>query len=434
MNLMGHQQRLGTRLLKLSRSANVMLVLSGLLQRGFGFLVSLVLARQVGLDAVGMYTSLQISSSSVTSPLSVPLANSATLVSTDHKGQVSLMALMSAHLPALAVTGLLAALGSGSLMLWSASQTAAWQQWPVWLPILFVSLLSVATLAGQMMAGLFHGADKSLSLAHVTMVCTALGILACWPVATYGGITGALCLATGVVALPSLLLVGLVLPEKNTGSATNRELRRAVASGVRLALPNVASTLIHNAVNWYCCIYLIQHSHGASGVGLVTIGLQWMMLMQLPTMAWGGRMVADMGAAQQQSPEDLRQMTRHWLRKCAWSTALIGVGVSGASTLIAHLYRLQETPLPWVLMANAVGSLLLACTFVLERTFFCQGKQRAWLFLSLLGDAIQMTATVMLVKHSVLVASVGCICSALLILAGGQWMLRRLHPTHLFQS
>jgi O-antigen/teichoic acid export membrane protein len=428
MGSMGRRQRLGIHLLKLSRSAEVMLVLSGLLQRGFGFLSSLVLARLVGVEAVGLYTSLQISSSSLTSPLSAPLANSATLVATEHKEHVSLRALVLAHLPPLAATGLLAALGSSALVLWWASQTTAWQQWPLWLPLFFVSLLSFSTLGSQMMAGLFHGAGKSLPLARVTMACTIFGILACWPVAAYFGVTGSLSLAATVLALPVLILAGLALLGKGAPSMQTQGLNNAISSGFKMALPNMVSTLIHNVVTWYCCIYLVQQHQGPSGVGLVTIGLQWMMLMQLPSLAWGGKMVADMGAAQQRTQQDLLQATRHWLSKSAWSTALIGLAVSSVGQLIAHLYHLQNTELPWLLAADALASVLLASTFVQERAFFCLGKQRAWLALSLVGDVIQLAVTMAWGPQSVLVVPLGSICSAFSIFAGGQWILKRLQP------
>jgi O-antigen/teichoic acid export membrane protein len=428
MRLMERSQRLGIHLLKLSRSAEVMLVLSGLLQRGFGFLSSLLLARLVGVEAVGLYTSLQISSSSLTSPLSAPLANSATLVATEHKGKVSLRGLVLAHLPPLAATSLLAALGSSALVIWWASQTTAWQQWPLWLPIFFVSLLSVSTLGNQMMAGLLHGAGKSLPLARVTMACTVLGILSCWPVAAYFGVAGALSLAAMVLALPVVILAGLALREKPAQSLPAHGLQGAISSGFKMALPNMLSTLIHNVVTWYCCIYLVQDRQGPSAVGLVTIGLQWMMLMQLPSLAWGGRMVADMGAAHQQSEQALQAATRHWLKKSAWSTASIGLGVASVANVIANMYHLENTVLPWLLAVNALASVLLASTFVQERAFFCLGRQRAWLALTLLGDVIQLGITVAWGTQSVLVVPVGCIFSALSVFAGGQWTLKRLQP------
>jgi O-antigen/teichoic acid export membrane protein len=428
MNPVSGWQVLHARLVSMSRSSDLMLVLSGLLQRGFGFLASLAMARQVGLDAVGLYTSLQISSNSLTSPLSAPLANSATLVATEHRNTHSLQSLMAAHVPALALTSALAALGTCILMQWSASQTVAWQHWPAWVPLLFVSLLSVSFLGSQFMAGLFHGVDRSLPLARVTMAATVVGILLCWPVATHAGIVGALALSVGVVAVPGLWLAVLAMRHRAFPPSETKGLSQAVWLRIWQALPNVASTLIRNGANWFCCIYLAQLHHGPAGVGLVTIGLQWMMLMQLPTMAWGGRMVADMGQAQQQSPLAMRQATLKWLRQCCLSTALIGLGVAAVSTWIARMYHLEDSPLHWVLVANAVVSLLMAATFVQERAFFCQARQRAWFVLSLLGDAVQVAVTLQLAHHSVLVISLGSVASALLVFVGGQWMLHRHQP------
>ena len=74
------------------QSTNLMLVLAGLMQRGFGFLATLVLARLAGIESVGLYTGLQISASAITSPVSVPMANSATLVTARHLGHSGLRA------------------------------------------------------------------------------------------------------------------------------------------------------------------------------------------------------------------------------------------------------------------------------------------------------------------------------------------------------
>lgn len=434
MSPIGGWQGLRARLASVGRSPDLMLVLAGLLQRGFGFLASLAMARQVGIDAVGLYTSLQISANSPTSPLSAPLANSATLVATQHRHTHALPTLLAAHAPALALTALLAALGSSALMHWSASQSMAWQHWPVWVPLLFVSLLSVSMLGSQFMAGLFHGVDRSLPLARITMVSTLVGVAACWPVATHGGIMGALALSVGVVAMPGLCLAAMAMRRQGMPPAQADKLAPIVWEQLWQALPNVASTLLRNGANWFCCIYLVQLHHGPSGVGLVTIGLQWMMLMQLPAMAWGGRMVADMGLAQKQSPLAMQQSIASWLRKCSLSTALIGLGVAAASPWIAQMYLLQNSPLPWVLAANALVSLLMAATFVQERAFFCQARQRAWFVLSLLGDAVQVALTLQLAHHSVLVISLGSVASALLVFCCGQWMLKRHQPLIAIQS
>lgn len=434
MSPAGGWHGLARRLMSASRSPDLMLVLAGLLQRGFGFLASLAMARQLGLDAVGLYTSLQISANSPTSPLSAPLANSATLVATQHRHTHALPALMAAHAPALATTALLTALGSSALMHWSASQTSAWQQWPAWVPLLFVSLLSVSMVGSQFMAGLFHGVDRPLPLARLTMAATLVGVAACWPVATHGGIIGALTLSVGVVAVPGLCLAVLALRSRGTPKAHAQSLAPTVWRQLWQALPNVASTLIRNGANWFCCIYLVQLHHGPSGVGLVTIGLQWMMLMQLPAMAWGGRMVADMGQAQQQTSMAMQQSVSTWLRKCSLSTGMIGLLVAAASPWIAQMYLLESSPLRWVLAANALVSLLMAATFVQERAFFCQARQRAWFCLSLLGDAVQVALTLSLVQHSVLVVSLGSVASALLVFCGGQWMLKRQQPFSAPQS
>lgn len=407
-----------------SQSANLMLVFAGLIQRGFGFLTTLVLARLAGIESVGLYTGLQISASTVTTPVSVPLANSATLVTARHLDQ-GLRPVMAAHTGAIGLTAVSVVAACLVLTHLSDMSGKAPSVWPWWAPFLCISLLALSQLLSQVMAGLFHGSGRGLPLARLTMVSTCLGIALCWPVVHLAGVPGLLGLSIAVVTLPAVIMMRQAWRDVPHAVTPAPNLKATVWQSARDALPSVASTLIRNGASWFCCIYLAQTLHGTAGVGIVSIGLQWMMLMQFPVSALGGRMVADLGQASSVNDQALRQSTRRWLKRCLWTTTLISVGVAAASPLIAWLYKQSAGPLLWILLINAAVSVIISLTYVQERAFFCREWQKRWLVLSLLGDLAQVAFTLMLAHHSILIIAAGGLVSSTLVMVGGFWTLSR---------
>lgn len=409
------------------KSANLMLVLAGLMQRGFGFLATLVLARLAGIESVGLYTGSQISASAITSPVSVPLGNSATLVAARHLGHAGMRSLLAAHTGVLGLTALSVVIACAALTHFSDLGDKASTRWPWWAPFLFVSLLAMSQLLSQVMAGLFHGAGRGLPVARLTLISTCLGIVMCWPVVQLAGVPGLLGLSIAVVTLPALVMMRQAWRDgsPHCASPPDQDLKASVWQGARDALPSVVSTLIRNGASWFCCIYLAQALHGAAGLGIVSIGLQWMMLMQFPISALGGRMVADLGQASLVDDEALRQSTQRWIKRCLWTTALISAGVAVASPMIVWLYKQSGTPLLWILPINAVVSVIISMTYVQERVFFCREWQKRWLVLSLLGDLAQVAFTLTLAHHSILIIAAGGLVSSTLVMVGGFWMLSR---------
>lgn len=409
------------------QSAKLMLIFASLIQRGFGFLTTLVLARLAGIESVGLYTSLQISASSIATTVSVPLSNSATLVTSRHLGQ-GLRSLLAAHTGVISLTALSMVMACIALMHFSNLSDKARSIWPWWAPVLAVSLLALSQLLSQVMAGLFHGAGRSLPVARLTLISTGVGIVLCWPTAHVAGVPGLLGLSIAVVMLPAMIMMRQAwrdAQQPNTNSPPEQDLKASVWQSAQHALPSIASTLMRNGASWFCCIYLAQALHGAAGVGLVSIGLQWMMLMQFPVSALGGQMVADLGQASSVGDQALRQVAQRWLKRCLWTTVLISVGVVAASPLITWLYKQSGSPLLWILLINAAVSVIISMNYVHERVFFCREWQKRWLVLSLLGDLAQVTFTLTLAHHSILIIAAGGLVSASLVMAGGFWMLNR---------
>lgn len=415
-------------LLKRARSADFILVVANLFQRGFGFLASLAIARLNGLDAVGLYTSLQITSSTPTTPLSMPLGNSANLVASEQRPLVGLRALFAAHTPILLTFGLIVA-ASSTALLGLAHGTQAWTLLPASLAFLAVVLLSWGQLFSQLASGIYHGANQAMDVARITATVTGAVMALCVPMAMLAGMHGVLALSVIAALAPGvLLLIRAVMkaPPENTSPPDMVRLKQQATEGVKHAMPSVLSTVIRNGVTWFCAIYITQQHHGATGMGLITIGLQWMAMMQLPVGSWGGRIVAEF--ANPTPTSDQRGLLRHWLSKCMGTTALIALVIAFAAPWIAELYRANIATLSILLMINGIVSVIMAGTYVQERVAFCRGKQRQWLFLSLGADSVQVLLTVLFAAHAIWIIAAGSLASALLVLIGAHWLLKTPAP------
>lgn len=409
------------------RSINVLLVLANLASRAFGFLVSLLLARMAGIQVLGAYSSLQISSSAPTSPMSLPLANSATVVASAHAASLGLQRVLRAYIPVLWPASLLALFGGASLVWLGHGAGSGASVLTLRDSLLTVGVLAVAQLWSQVLQGLFHGAGRSLECAQAIAGTMVSAIVLCGPVVLWFGIQGALVLAVWAAAGPAVWLCWCLRREgvASTLPANHQQVKQDIWMQVRVSLPSVASTVIRNGTSWFCCIYLTRLHFGEAGVGFVTIGLQWMMLMQLPVSSWGGRMVSEMAEAQREGQAELRGAQRHWLRRCGWVTAVVSVGVLVCTPALAWLYRLDVAALSWLLLINCVASWLAALAYVQERVAFCMREQRAWMLLSLGADVAQLLVTVIWASVSVYVIPLGSVVSSALLLLGARRYLSR---------
>ena len=403
------------------RSTNVLLVLANLASRAFGFLVSLMLARLSGVQVLGAYSSLQISSSAPTSPMSLPLANSATLMASANAPALGLLGVARAHLPVLWVASVVALLGGGGLVWLSYSADSGGSVLPLTTSLLVVGVLAVAQLWSQVLQGLFHGAGRSAECGQAIGGTMVLAIVLCGPVVFVFGIQGALVLAVWAAGGPAVWLCwrlqrGAILVP--TLPAIQHQLTKDVWLQVRLTLPSMATAVFRNGTSWFCCIYLAKLHFGDAGVGLITVGLQWMMLMQLPVSSWGGRIVSDLAEAQRKSDSALFDAQRHWMRKSALITAIVSAGVVLCTPVVAWLYRLETEVLLYLLVINGAASWLAALTYVQERAAFCMREQQAWMRLSLGADAVQLLMTVSWASVSVYVIPAGSVVSSALLLLG----------------
>lgn len=400
-----------------------LLVLANLGSRGFGFLISLGLARTAGIGMLGAYSSLQISSSSPTTPLSLPLANSATLMAAEHTAAHGLHAVAMAHRRVLMLLALLVIGGGCGLV--ALAHEADSGPLGLGLSLSMVGLLAVAQLLTQFAVGLYHGAQRALDCALAIGGTMALGIALCLPVVWWFGVTGALVLAVLTAAGPGLWLLLKLKPPPGAvrSAATEATLRHEAVTRIHRALPSVVSTVIRNGTTWFCCIYLAQRYHGHEGVGLITIGLQWIMLMQLPISSWGGRIVSDLGDAGLKGETEFAQHLWKWARKCVLVTAALSALVALCSPGMALLYKADPWSMAGLMSINALASTLAASTYVYERAAFCLHKQRAWLWLSGGADAVQIVFTLLLAPQSLFFIVTGPVVSTLLLMLGARWFV-----------
>lgn len=190
------------RLQRLWHSAEVWLLLSNLLSRLLGFVVSLLVSRLAGVPALGVYSGLLITAASPTTPVSAVLANNATILSARHHGQVPVGALLWAQWPASMLGLSLAALGCASMLQVSTLTNSGM------LPMAMVLWVTAGLVLGQLLThtvvGVYHGSDLSIRASWVTSATTVFALATAYPVLHFWGLQGIVVQAMCVALLPPM--------------------------------------------------------------------------------------------------------------------------------------------------------------------------------------------------------------------------------------
>lgn len=400
-------------------SDETLLVGSNLAARGMGFLVSLLISRTDGVAGLGAYSTVMITSSSATAPLTVPLANHGTLmVAKAAPGQVIL-----AQLPWFALSLLISLLAGQSMLQASTGQAgfplSSLQTWAI------CTLLVLGHLLTQWLAGIMHGAHRSRTVALTSGSLTLGCILAAYPVILWQGLPGALGLALVCTLGPGLCHIaqlGCRTPEKSEGTPkeTGTLLRQEAWGRLKQSLPNMGTALLNTGTNWVCCIYLMQHFHGLEAVGMVALSLQWMMLMQLVVSSWGGKIVHALsvsGGPICHDHQGLKTEMKRQIKRCVGITAASGMAVTLATPVIATIYKVDAGTLGSLLVINAVASVFAAMNYVYERVFFLMPSQRAWLMVSVFAYTAQLGVTLTLSPVSIMATALGNLVACVITMA-----------------
>lgn len=415
------------------RSPEVWLLLSNLLARALGFWVSLLVSRQAGVQALGLYSGVLITTASPTTPMSAVMANNATLMAARHHHDTPLWIILRAHRWPVVVSLLMAGLGCALLFRLSGLHQAES------LTTDFVLLVGFGLILGQLLTqlvvGVCHGADLSLPASVLISALTVLAILSALPVLYWLGMPGILAQASLVALLPGVLL-GLWLWRKQREAAPPgaMALEREAGSLALKALPSVAATVLNNATNWIACVYLAERVHGREGLGLVAIGLQWMAVMLLPMTSWSGRVMRALAVAHQGDPMAFWQEVRVQVRKCLLVSAAASTLVACGSVPIAALYKVDAVQLSGLFVINAVAASLAAVNFVYERVFYCLGQQRPWLWVSAAAYLGQVLLTYVLIPYSIWAVAGGNLFAVLVVLVLVSGYMKRLRAQQCLQG
>lgn len=406
-------------------SPEAWLLASNLLSRLLGFVVSLLVSRMAGVQALGVYSGLLITAASPTTPVSAVLANNATILSARHHGQVQLRTLLRAQLPVWLLGLLFAAFGC--VLMLHASSLLGSASLP-WAMVLWVMAgLVVGQMLTHLVVGLYHGADLSVRASIVSSVTAIIALTSTYPVIQYWGLHGILVQATLVAMVPGLLMCWMAWRDDEliTPSSSAVDLRDESRAQFRQAWPNVLATVLNNGANWLACIYLAERFHGHAGLGVVAISLQWMALMQLPVSSWAGRVMRALSLGHAEGANSFGREIGRQVRRCAWVSLAGGVGVVAVAPWVADVYRVDRVTLFWMLAINALATVLAGINVVYERVFFCLGTQRPWLCFSILAYAVQLVVTWMLIPHAIQAVAVGNLMASVAVMVGVTWYLWR---------
>lgn len=389
------------------QSPEAWLLLSNLLSRLLGFVVSLLVSRLAGVSSLGVYSGLLITAASPTTPVSAVLANNATMLSARHHIEVPLRVLLWAQVPAW-ILGLLFAALSCALMLQMSTLTSSGM-----LPMIMVLCATAGLIFGQLLTqtvvGLYHGSDLSIRASWVTIVATVSALATAYPVLHFWGLQGIIIQAMCVALLPGLWMCWQAWRERPECTALKsvKELRAESVQQFFNAWPNMLATVLNNGTNWLACIYFAERFHGHVGLGMVAICLQWMALMQLPVSSWGGRVMRSLSLAHQQGTASFSSEIGRQLWRCVWMSFLGGAAVLAVSPWVADLYGVDRSTLLGMLAFSASATVLAGINMVYERVFFCLGTQRPWLWFSGLAYLVQLWVTWSFIPKAIEAVSVG---------------------------
>ena len=409
-----------SRLLVALRGPRFWTLFSTLCTRGVGFVTSFALARLAGVQWLGAYSAVLNTASAVTSPFALALTNNATLAAADahREGPVSFRAHARGHL----LLGAGLSLPACLLLAWLLRSTRGDATPAVW-EMMLVAGCCVA--AGQVLAGViqgvYQGAGHFLAAARVTAVVAAgMGLVAI-PAVWFGGVGGALLIASVVALLPALLLgIGVFWVHHwqcgggiTVESRGRKPLHEALWRLWR-SLPSVGATAINATVNWACTIYLVRSEHGLAGVGVVAVALQWSTLLLMPATSWGGLTLKALtdsvatGCAVQ-----VREVVRRQIVKNVMTTGVMALVLGLGSGLIARAYGLHETDLWLLLCVNAVAATLASINNVFERLLLCLDAQPRWLAQSVVAFGVQVVFTASFIHLGLVVVALGVLLAGI---------------------
>lgn len=418
-----------TRVRALAKGDRFWIVLSSLASRGSAFLVGMMITRMQGPAALGVYSATLNVAASLTSPFTSALQNNAALLSAPHSSLSGRRLLLVLHFPVLLVLILLGGLGFVAL----APRSGLPQPWDaqgglVMLAAICVLFYQLTNALGQ---GLLQGVGgfvrPSQGLLWLTLLITACAV----PMIFNMGLVGAYGVLTLNSLLPPLLLLWMYVRPIDEPGANARQPVEPLSLSLltrmhRGSWPSVLGACVGAVVTWFCLVFLVNRSHGADGLGWVSLGVQWGTLMLLPVSSWGGvTMKRLIDAVDSHDAANLSLTVRRQVVQNAVMTTLLAGGIVLVSPWIAALYRLPAAGFGTLLAVTSGYAVLGAMNNVYERLFFCLNRQGWWMVLTVVSAVVQSVVTAVLIRHSYLGVAFGLGAGALCLLLSCMWLLGR---------
>lgn len=406
------------------RSPAFWLFFSALALRAYGFFVSLLLARVGGLQALGSYSFLLITASSTSTPLSMALANAVTQATAHGQGPDRVKsAWRAARMPLLLCSTI-----SGALALWLALGGDMGKAVSP-LGLMAMVPLLLALVVGQFLTQTAQGVCAGDGHPHLMTVpiiaVTTIGLLVTMAIMASRGFVGALLVTALVGMVPALVVWWRTTRRSGLSEPASRDV--PLSSRINLwpylgrAVPEIGANVLNSLTNWVCFMYLVMHAHGAAGLGFITVGLQWSVVMLLPANSWGGAIMHRLLTAQSRPGGDIDPVViTQELRRCLRVTLACSLVVVLASPLLAWLYKLELERLFLLLLLNAASAAVLSQNFVYERVFVCRQLQNRWLWMSGGAYAVQMVLTLVFIEKSIYAVVIGNLAALLVV-----WMASR---------
>lgn len=415
-----------TRVRALAKGDRFWIVLSSLASRGSAFLVGMMITRMQGPAALGVYSATLNVAASLTSPFTSALQNNAALLSAPHSSVSGRRLLLALHLPALLVLMLLGGLGFVAL----APRSGLPQPWSehgglVMLAAMCVLFYQLVNALGQ---GLLQGVGgfvrPSQGLLWLTLLITVCAV----PMISSMGLAGAYGVLTLNSLLPPLLLLWMYWRPKDVPGVNARQADEPLSLSLLTRMhgaswPSVLGACVGAVVTWFCLVFLVNRSHGADGLGWVSLGVQWGTLMLLPVSSWGGvTMKRLIDAMDSHNAVTLGLTVRRQLVQNALVTVLLAGAIVLASPWIAALYKLPAPGLGTLLAVTSGYAVLGAMNNVYERLFFCLNRQGWWMVLTVVSAVVQSLVTGVLIERSYLGVAFGLGAGALCLLVSSMWL------------
>jgi O-antigen/teichoic acid export membrane protein len=250
--------------------------------------------------------------------------------------------------------------------------------------IVVVSMLLTAALQGAL-----HGTGVYKPVAARMVGVAFISVLVAVPAVLLLKLVGALAALSIQYVLIPAALAHLAKPCARERDRVRRAFAAARGQLIQ-SMPNVVATFVSSAATWLTTIFLVKRSYGISGVGVFAVGLSWLTIEMIAVSAWGGLSLRTISEAQASSAHDFRLAIRRVLVKEVCFTGAIALLVCLCAVPLSHVYEMANTPLPTILRLNSLTAVAMAATVTFERSMFCLGQQRSWLWARVIGSLLTL--------------------------------------------